>query len=118
MQTDAEHQQDNADFGELVGKGLICYETGRVRADDDTGNKITDEGREAQALSERSKQEGKRKRNNDRWDERRVLPHHTEFLDRRYPQDLPTAHALCARVVRSMASTEHGPVPMRAYPAY
>jgi hypothetical protein len=44
VQTNAEHQQDNADFRELENEVLIGNKTGRVRASYDTSKQITDEG--------------------------------------------------------------------------
>ncbi|CAB4325163.1 hypothetical protein BCH_00394 [Brucella sp. 191011898] len=59
MQTDAEHQQDDADFGKLENKALIGHEARRVRACNDTGQKIADKGRDFQPGGYRTKDKGK-----------------------------------------------------------
>ena len=43
LQPDAEHQQDDADFGELVGDVLVGDEARRERADDDAGQQVPDD---------------------------------------------------------------------------
>ena len=50
MQADAEHQQDDADFGKLIGQRLIGDEARRVGTDDQPGQQIADDRREPQAL--------------------------------------------------------------------
>ena len=50
MQADAEHQEDDADLGELVGDGLVGDEARRERADSDAGEEVAHEWRQAQAL--------------------------------------------------------------------
>ena len=49
MQADAEHQEDDADLGELVGEALVGDEAGRERPDGDAGEQIADERRELAA---------------------------------------------------------------------
>jgi hypothetical protein len=44
LQADAEHQQDDADFGELFGQRGVGDETGGVRSDERAGDEITDDG--------------------------------------------------------------------------
>ena len=46
MQPDAEHQQDHADLGELVGEVLVGDEAGRERSDRDAGEQIADQRRD------------------------------------------------------------------------
>lgn len=43
MKPDAEHQQDNANFGKLRNEVLIGHKTGCMRASNDTGEQIADE---------------------------------------------------------------------------
>src|SRR5206468_1581423 len=50
VEADAEHQQDDADLGELLGDAEVADETGRVRADGDAGEEVTDDGGEAEFL--------------------------------------------------------------------
>ena len=50
LQPDAEHQQDDADFGELLGHVAIRHEAGRVWAHEEPGNQIPDDGGEPDAV--------------------------------------------------------------------
>ena len=43
MQTNAEHQQDHTDLGELIGDVLIGDEARREGPNHDTGQQITDQ---------------------------------------------------------------------------
>ena len=55
MQADREHQQNDADFGQLVGERLIGDEPRRKGADGDTGKQITDQRRHTQPVRRQSK---------------------------------------------------------------
>ena len=61
MQADAEHQQDDADLGELAGKPGIGHEARRERADRDAGDEIADERRQAICWAMKPKQKAKAK---------------------------------------------------------
>ena len=50
LQADAEHQQDDADFGELLGEMRVGDEAGRVGTDDDAGEQVADDRRQAEPL--------------------------------------------------------------------
>ena len=50
LQPDAEHQQDDADFGELLGHVAIRHEARRVWAHEEPGNQIPDDGGEPDAV--------------------------------------------------------------------
>ena len=52
LQADAEHQQDHADLGELLGDVAIGDEPGRVRPDHQPGQEVADDRRQLQALGE------------------------------------------------------------------
>ena len=52
VQPDAEHQQNDADFGQLIGQVLIGDKSGRIGADGQPGQQIPDNRRQAQPLSE------------------------------------------------------------------
>jgi hypothetical protein len=54
MEPDAEHEQDDAEFGELVGGGDIADEAGGVGADDDAGEEVAHDRRQADALGKKS----------------------------------------------------------------
>ena len=51
MQADAEHQQNDADLGELVGKAGVGDEAWRVRADQHAGYQIAEKRRNAERLA-------------------------------------------------------------------
>ena len=75
MQPNAEHQQDHADFGELIGDALIGDETRREGADGDAGQQIADQRRQLQALGDKAKAEGEHKPENQRRYERGRMRH-------------------------------------------
>ena len=45
LQPDAEHQQNHADLGQLLGEMLVGHEAGRVRTDEDSREEIPDDRR-------------------------------------------------------------------------
>ena len=73
MQADAEHQQDDADLGELVGHALVGDEARRERPDQHAGEQIADQRRDAEAMRQRAEHEGQHEADDDRGDERRVV---------------------------------------------
>ena len=50
LQADAEHQQDDADFGQLLRHVAVGHEAWRVRADEQPGDEIPDDRGEADAM--------------------------------------------------------------------
>ena len=52
LETDAEHQQDDADLGQLLGQRGIGDEARRVRTHERPGEQVADDGGEAEALGE------------------------------------------------------------------
>ena len=70
MQADAEHQQDDADLGELACERLVGDEAGRRRADQHAGDEIADERLQTQPMGERAEHPGKGQRNDDGGDQR------------------------------------------------
>ena len=50
LQADAEHQQDDADLGELLGHRRIDGQPGCVRAEQRAGEQVADDRRQAQPL--------------------------------------------------------------------
>ncbi len=50
MQADAEHQQDDADLGELAAQAPVGDEAGRVGTDEHAGDEIADERRQPQPV--------------------------------------------------------------------
>ena len=75
MQANPEHQQDDADFGELIGNALIGDEARRERADGDAGEQIADQRRQPQALGHEAEAEGEHKPHGERRDERSRMRH-------------------------------------------
>ena len=70
VQADAEHQQDDADLGELARERLVGDEARRRRADQHAGDEIADERRQAQPMGSRAEHPGKGQRNDDGGDQR------------------------------------------------
>ena len=60
LQADAEHQQDDADLGELVGEVLVGDEAGRIGPDDEPGEQVADDGGEPEAEASRSRRRAPR----------------------------------------------------------
>ena len=76
MQPDPEHQQDDADLGELQRQVLVGDKAGRGRADRDAGEQIPDQRRDAQPVGDRAEDEGEADAEDDRRDQRgRVVLH-------------------------------------------
>ena len=61
VQADAEHQQDDADLGELLGQLAVGDEAGRVRPDDDAGEQVADDRREAEPLRDVAAKQARRR---------------------------------------------------------
>ena len=57
LQADAEHQQDDADLGQLLGEGRVGHETRRVRADQRAGQQVADDRRQPEALGDETEDE-------------------------------------------------------------
>ena len=60
LQADAEHQQDDADFGELFGDFSVGDEPGRVRTDQRAREQVADDGGQTRALREVAKHQARR----------------------------------------------------------
>ncbi len=75
MQTDAEHQQHYADLGELCGECLIGNEAGRERTDDDPGQQIAEQCRQAQTRGDEADDEGEAECGGNGGDQRDVMGH-------------------------------------------
>src|SRR5580700_10159951 len=58
MQPDAEHQQNHADFGQLVGELRIRDKAGSIGANYDAGEKIADDWRQPDTVSRVSENQG------------------------------------------------------------
>ena len=75
MQADAEHQQNDADFGQFRGKALVGDEAGRERADGDAGEQVAHDGGDAQPLGKRAQDEGQRQADDNGGDQWRIVRH-------------------------------------------
>src|SRR5437868_7282432 len=75
MQADAEHQQDDADFRELLRQALVGIEAGRIGADRDTGEEVADKRRDAQAVCDRAEDKRQADADNDRRNQGRCMRH-------------------------------------------
>ena len=58
LQADAEHEQDDADLGELLGDPAVGDESGCVRAHQDSREQVADDRRQADALRDVAQNEG------------------------------------------------------------
>ncbi|MNP22254.1 hypothetical protein D3C76_1149150 [compost metagenome] len=58
MQADAEHQQDDAKFGDFLGKRLVGDIAGGERTGQYTRQQVAHQRRDAQALGQRAENEG------------------------------------------------------------
>jgi len=70
VQSDAEHQQDHADFGHLAGQSRVADEAGGERPHRDAGDQITDDGRDAQRTRQQTEQQCKHETDRQQRDER------------------------------------------------
>ena len=59
LQADAEHQQDHADFGQLLGKRRVGDEARRVRPDEDAGQEVANDRGQADSLGDVSQEKGR-----------------------------------------------------------
>ncbi len=60
LQADAEHEEDDADFGQLLGDVAVGHKAGRVRTHERAGQQVADDGREAGALGEIAEERARR----------------------------------------------------------
>ena len=75
VEPDAEHQEDDADLGELVGDLDVGDEARAVRADDDAGDEVADQRGEAEAVGDGAEDEGEHEADDDRRDQWRPVLH-------------------------------------------
>lgn len=76
MQPDAEHQQDDADFGKLRRKVLIRHITWRMWPHKHAGDQITDERRHPQPMGEGAEDESQHEAADDCRNQGRIVWHH------------------------------------------
>ena len=75
MQADAEHQQHDADFGQLSGQVDIGDEAGCRRADHHPGQQVADQWRHAQAGGDEAEDQRQPEGGGDGGDEAEVMGH-------------------------------------------
>jgi hypothetical protein len=76
VQTNREEQQDDPDLGELVGQRLIGHVTGCEGTDQDAGEQIADQRRDAQPVRRETEPEREDEPRGDRRDEWRFVFRH------------------------------------------
>ena len=79
VQADAEHQENDADLGELIGDILVGDEARRERPDEDAGDEIADERRQLEAVRDDAEAEGEHEAERDGGNERRDVRHETDL---------------------------------------
>ena len=85
MQAHSEHQQDDADFGELIGSALVSDKARGEWADGDAREQITDQRWQPQALGHEPETQGKYKAKDQGRDERGRMRHSkTPLLEGRH----------------------------------
>jgi len=75
VQPHAEHQKNDADFGQLRRQREIRHESRGRRSDNDAGQEIPDQRRDSQPIRNRPEHEGKDQADDDGGDERRMMRH-------------------------------------------
>ncbi len=79
MQAHAEHQKDDAEFGELGRQRLVGDVTRREGADRDAGEQISDQRRHLQALGDGAENKSEPEARNDGCDQRCIMRHSKLF---------------------------------------
>jgi hypothetical protein len=69
LQADAEHQQDDAHLGQLLGQHAVRGEAGRLRPDDHTRKQVADNRRKTEAMGQVSSCQGGRQAPGQREDQ-------------------------------------------------
>jgi hypothetical protein len=82
LQPDAEHQQDDADFRELLRQRVIGDKAWRVGTDQDACGKVADDGRKAEPLGDRAADERRDQTTGQGENEIEVAVHGPSFHDR------------------------------------
>jgi hypothetical protein len=75
VQTDAEHEQNDADLRQLRRQALVGHVARRERAHRHAGQKVADQRRDPQPLGEDAEHEGKAEGGNDGRDQGRLMLH-------------------------------------------
>ena len=79
MQPHAEHQQNDADLGELIGDILVGDEARRERPDDDARHQIADQRRQLEAVRDDAEAEGEHEADREGGNEGRHMQHEMAF---------------------------------------
>ena len=75
MQAYAEHQENDADFGELAREICVSYKSGRERTECHAGEEIAYKRRQEKPVSDQAPKECQHQSHGDRGDERDVVRH-------------------------------------------
>ncbi len=79
MKSDPEHEQDHAEFRELLRQRNVGDEAGGVRADQNPRNHVPDDRRDLQTIGDSAKNERQHESRYERGDERRIMRHGEPF---------------------------------------
>ncbi len=80
VQADAEHQQDDADLGQLAGQGNVGDEARRERPDHDACQQVADQRLDAQAVGDQAEDIGQHEARGDGGNERCLMLRHRRSL--------------------------------------
>ena len=79
MQPDAEHQENDANLGKLIGDILVGDEARRERPDDDARHQIADQRRQLEAVRNDAEAEGEHEADREGGNEGRHMQHEMAF---------------------------------------
>ena len=97
MQAHPEHQQDDADLGQLQRQVLVGDKAGRERADRDAGEQVPDQRRDPQPVGDRAEDEGETDAEDDRRDQRGRVVLHDAGSNSPRSLTVPAPHVAAAR---------------------
>jgi hypothetical protein len=75
MQSNTEHEEDDANLSELLRQTDISDEAGRVWSNEQACHEVAGEGRDPETVCDRAKYEGEHEAANQSRDQRRVVRH-------------------------------------------
>src|SRR6187401_1502519 len=82
MQADAEHQQHNADFGELARKTNVGHEPRRGGTEDNSSDQIADQSGQLETHGNQSRDQGQPQRGSNRGDQSYAVGHRLAPMNR------------------------------------
>ena len=75
MQPNAEHEEDDADLGEVIGEALIGDKARCEGSDQDASDQVSYQGRDAQAVGKSAENKRQHQAHHDRRDQGGVMRH-------------------------------------------